>query len=213
MSNRLLQLLERVLQHLQKPPPRILDWLAESMMDLRALKRRAVTFAIDRKSHLFATRLSLKLASDIMEIWFPDFGCRRLSFTATAQASLPFPLTLWMDGTFLPTCLANFMVHSCSVFAAKNVRRDPPNSAVGWQQQKKGERANPMGAAFKPRIHNGKARAWQTKQTSCSHCAGDANVLLNSGVHTSDKETENCFAIPDRILPISDACITPPIQC
>ena len=67
----------------------------------RALKRRAVTFAVDRKSHLFATRLSLKLASDIMEIWFPNFGCRRLSFTATAQASLPFPLILWMDGTFL----------------------------------------------------------------------------------------------------------------
>ena len=48
MSNRLLQLLERVPQRLQKPRPRILDWLAESMMDLRALKRRAVTFAIDR---------------------------------------------------------------------------------------------------------------------------------------------------------------------
>ena len=113
MSNKLLQLLGRVLPHLQKPPPRILDWLAESMVDLRALKRRAVTFAIDRKSHLFATRLSLKLASDIMEIWFPNFGCRRLSFTATAQASLPFPLALWMDGAFLLTCLANFMVHSC----------------------------------------------------------------------------------------------------
>ena len=65
------------------------------------------------ESHLFATRLSLKLASDIMEIWFPNFGCRRLSFTATAQASLPFPLTLWMDGTFLLTCLAIFMVRSC----------------------------------------------------------------------------------------------------
>ena len=137
MSNRLLQLLERFPQRLQKPPPRILDWLAESMVDLRALKRRAVTFAIDRKSHSFATRLSLKLASDIMEIWFPNFGCRRLSFTATAQASLPFPLILWMDGTFLLTCLANFMVHSCSAFAAKNVRRDTPNSAAGWQQQKK----------------------------------------------------------------------------
>ena len=187
MSNRLLEVLERILQRLQKPPPRIVDWLAESVMDSRALKRRAVTFAIDRKSHLFATRLSLKLASDIMEIWFPNFGCRRLSFAATAQASLPFPFTLWMDGTFLLTCLANFMVHSCSVFAAKNVRRDPPNSAVGWQQQKKGERANAMGAAFKPRVHNRKAKAWQTKQTSCSHCVGDANVLLNNGVHTSDK--------------------------
>ena len=187
MSNKLLQLLERVLQRLQEPPPRILDWLSESMMDLRALKRRAVTFAIDRKSHLFATRLSLKLASDIMEIWFPNFGCRRLSFTATAQASLPFPLTLWMDGTFQLTCLANFMVYPCSVFAAKNVRRDPPNSAVGWQQQKKAERANATGTVFKPTIHNGKAKAWQIKQTSCSHCAGDANVLLNNRVHTSDK--------------------------
>ena len=163
MSNRLLQLLERVLQRLQKPPPRILDWLAESMMDWRALKRRAVTFAVDRKSHLCATRLSLKLASDIMEIWFPNFGCRRLSFAATAQASLPFPLTLWMDGTFLLACLANFMVHSCSVLAATNVRRDPPNSAVGWQQQKKGERANAMGAAFKPRIHNENKRGKQNK--------------------------------------------------
>ena len=68
------------------------------------------------ESHLFATRLSLKLASDIVEIWFPNFGCRRLSFAATAQASLPFPLTVWMEGTFLLTCLANFMVHSCSAF-------------------------------------------------------------------------------------------------
>ena len=162
MSNRLLQLLERVLQRLPKPPM-IVDWLAESMMDLRALKRRAVTFAVDRKSHLFATRFSLKLASDIMEIWFPNSGCRCLSFTAAAQASLPFPLTLWMDGIFLLTCLANFMVHPCSVFAAKNVRRNAPNSAVGWQQQKKGERTNAMWAAFKPRIHNGKSKGVANK--------------------------------------------------
>ena len=116
MSNRLLEVLEQVLQRLQKKPPRIVDWLAETLMDSRALKRRAVTFAVDRKSHLFATRLSLKLASDIVEIWFLNFGCRRLSFTATAQASLPFPLTLRMDGTFLLTCLANFMVHSLMLF-------------------------------------------------------------------------------------------------
>ena len=154
---------------------------------LRALTWRAVTFAIDRKSHLFATRLSLKLASDIMEIRFPNFGCRRLSFAATAQASLPFPFTLWMDGTFLLTCLANLMVHACSVVAAKNVRRDPPNSAVGRQQEKKDERANAMGTGFKPRTHNRKAKPWETNQTSCSHCAGDANVLLNNRVHTSDK--------------------------
>ena len=38
MSNKLLQMLGRVLQRLQKPPPRILDWLAESMVDLRTLK-------------------------------------------------------------------------------------------------------------------------------------------------------------------------------
>ena len=43
MSNRLLQLLTRVPQRLQKPRPRILDWLAESTMDLRALQSWAVT--------------------------------------------------------------------------------------------------------------------------------------------------------------------------
>ena len=113
MSNRLLEVLERVLQRLQKPPPRIVDWLAESVMDSRTLKRRAVTFAIDRKSHLFATRLSLKLASDIMEIWFPNFGCRRLSFTATAQASLPFPLTLCMEELFCsPALLTSWCTHA-----------------------------------------------------------------------------------------------------
>ena len=100
-------------------------------------KKASCHFCNRSESHLFATRLSLKLASDIMEIWFPNFGCRRLSFTATPQASLPFPLTLWMDGTFQLPRPAKFMVHSCSDFAAKNVRCDPPNSAVGWQQQKK----------------------------------------------------------------------------
>ena len=89
MSNRLLQLLERVPQRLQKPRPRILDWLAESMMDLRALKRRAVTFAIDRESNLFATRLSLKLASDIMEIWFQILGAA--AFPSQLQHKPHFP--------------------------------------------------------------------------------------------------------------------------
>ena len=57
----------------------------------------------------------------------------------------------------------------------------------GGNNKKKSKRANAMRTAFKPRIHDGKATAWQTKQTSCSNCAGDASVFLNSGIHTSDK--------------------------
>ena len=73
MSNRLLQLLERGFQHLQKPP-RILDWLAESMMDLRALKRRAVTFAIDRNPICLPRASHSSLQVTLWKFGFQNLG-------------------------------------------------------------------------------------------------------------------------------------------
>ena len=90
MSNRLLEVLERVLQRLQKPLPRIVDWLAESLMDSRALKRRAVTFAIDRNPICLPSASHSSLQVTLWKFGFQVLGAAAYPQQLQHKPHLPF---------------------------------------------------------------------------------------------------------------------------
>ena len=65
--------------------------------------------------------------------------------------------------------------------SARTVPAQCPHSA------RNSARTVPAGKNCMFATHNGKAKPWETNRTSCSHCAGETNILLKNIIHTSDK--------------------------